>query len=160
MRFVGLAVVAAFSLMFASCGSSGGGGEEESTEAVVLEETITKAFEEYFGVEGNLWKPRSDDHSSSPGNLVVLLSSKYTTRFDTCEIPLNDGTTAQLLCIDTESWTHTPYSCFSNGGRQTWRASFGCSKAARIEVVCRDSDKEVVFTVPFGQEGRICERFG
>ena len=143
---------------FASCG--GGSGGDDDPEQQAIEETIVRAIEEIFGTEGHLWKPRADDISSGAGNLVVLLGTEFTTRFDTCKVPLNDGTMADLVCIDDQPWTQTPFSCFSNGNRQTWRANFTCDQAARVEVVCQDSEKQVVFTVGDGALGAVCSRFG
>ncbi|MCB0328384.1 MAG: hypothetical protein KDD70_01940 [Bdellovibrionales bacterium] len=144
----------------ASCGGGGGGGSSDDSANALPEEDLRQQFVEYFGTEGNIWKPSSDPISSGAGNLVVLLSPKYTTRFDTCELTLIDGSTAQLLCIDFEEWTQIPFSCFSNGGRQTWRANFGCDDAALVEVTCRDATQEVVFTVDGPAVSAVCSRFG
>lgn len=120
----------------------------------------TEVVTEIFGRDGNLYKPFSDDHGAGGGNLVVLMSSRYTKRFETCEIPLKDGTTAQLTCIDNQPWTHTPYSCFANGDRQHWRASFRCSSVAQIRVRCRLAGKTYIFTVDEGSRGNVCTRYG
>lgn len=139
------------------CGGSGGG----DSEIVQEDQSITKVvIEESFGVEGSLWKPVSDGHSSGSGNLVILLTSRYATQFDSCEVPLNDGTIGQLICINDQPWTHVPFSCFSNGGRQTWRANFRCSSAARVEATCKSGTTEVKFTVPAAQLSQVCTRFG
>lgn len=148
----------ALSLLSGCGGSSGGDGSEIDNGN--SDNPIIQESREFFGQDGNLWKPRSDETSSGTGNLVVLFSAKFTTRFDSCEVPLNDGTVGQLVCIDNQPWTHVPFSCFSNGGRQTWRANFPCSAAARVEVTCRDAMQQVVFTVPDGSVGAVCSRFG
>ncbi|MCB0319750.1 MAG: hypothetical protein KDD60_02420 [Bdellovibrionales bacterium] len=115
---------------------------------------------EIFGQDGNLWKPRSDDHASGAGNLVVLLSSKYRTQFETCEVELSNGERRDLTCVNDQPWTHIPYSCFSNGARQTWRANFQCHQAKSVRVVCRDALQEVTFKAPTGQQSQVCSRFG
>ncbi len=115
---------------------------------------------DYFGRDGNLYKPKSDPEASGDGNLVVLLSSKYSKQFDSCEIKTNSGEIAQLYCINTEPWTQIPYSCFSNGNRQTWRANFKCNDVSEVKVICRLPNEEVIFTVPKGQTNWICTRFG
>ncbi|WKZ57091.1 MAG: hypothetical protein QY326_00070 [Bdellovibrionota bacterium] len=148
---------------FAGCGSSGGddsddgaaGGNEQLPESNPIAQRS-----ETFGVDGNLWKPAGDDHGAGAGNLVVLLSSRYTKRFDTCELQRTNGQIAQLTCIDNVPWTHTPYSCFANGDRQHWRADFKCSEAAEVKVTCRDANQEVTFTVDASQRGSVCNRFG
>lgn len=114
---------------------------------------------ETFGVDGNLWKPKGDPHGSSAGNLVVLLSSKFRREFSSCEVPLKSGGMGKLVCPKT-AFSDIPYSCFTNGNRQTWRANFKCSDAAQVKVVCRDPNQEVTFTVPEGQRGWVCNRFG
>ena len=140
-----------------NCG--GGGGGDNSTE-VDLSLNTRMVVEQTFGTEGNLWKPKSDGHSSGAGNLVVLFSSKFTSEFNSCEVRLNDGSTSQLICINNQSWTHVPFSCFSNGGRQTWRANFTCGKASGVEVLCKTDELDYVFTVPPAARAAVCSRFG
>lgn len=130
--------------------SSTGGGSSGNLVRII----------EFFGTDGNLYKPFGDPTASGAGNMVVLLSSKYIQRFDTCEIPTVDGGIAQLTCLDTVPWTHIPYSCFSNGNRQTWRSNFSCHNVAEIEVTCRDATREVIFTVPDQLKQSVCQRFG
>ena len=139
-------------VFMSACGSSSSGGEGETDNPIVNTQ--------FFGQNGNLYKPSADGHSSGAGNLVVLFDSSFTTRFDSCEIKLATGEVAQLLCIDYEEWTQTPFSCFSNGNRQTWRANFTCDKAGEVLVTCRDAMQEVVFTVPEEVRGHVCTRFG
>lgn len=127
-------------------------------EAPVEENPITDI--QFFGQNGNLYKPRGDDHGAGGGNLVVLLSSQYTVEFERCEIRLRSGQVAQLRCINDQPWTQIPYSCFSNGNRQTWRADFKCSDVAEVSVTCREEKQEIVFTVPERQRGQVCSRFG
>ncbi len=112
-----------------------------------------------FGERGNLWKPRADEHSPAPGNLVVLLSAEYSAQFDSCEVTLRNGMVAQLICINDQPWTQTPFSCFSNGNRQTWRGMFKCSEVADVKVTCRSSAREVVFSVPDPNRSQVCSRF-
>jgi len=115
---------------------------------------------ETFGVDGNLYKPVADDHGAGAGNLVVLLGSKFTEAFDSCEVTLNTGEVRQLVCIDDQPWTHIPYSCFANGDRQHWRADFKCSAMSEVKVTCREEKQEVVFTAPAGRGHELCSRFG
>lgn len=115
---------------------------------------------QFFGQSGNIYKPESDPEASGDGNLVVLLSSQFTEQFDRCEIALNTGETKQLVCINNQPWTQIPFSCFSNGNRQTWRADFKCSSAAEVKVTCFEDNQEIIFTVPEAQRGQICSRFG
>ena len=115
---------------------------------------------QFFGRDGNLYKPVSDPDASGGGNMVVLLSSQFTEQFDSCEIPVRSGRKAQLTCINDQPWTQIPFSCFSNGNRQTWRASFGCSEVAEITVTCYQFNQEVVFTLPDESKFRVCTRFG
>jgi len=142
-----------FTLFACGGGSSGG---DALTDAVDTASVIEQAF----GTEGNIWKPEADAISSGAGNLVVLFSSKFTNEFSSCELMLNDGSTAQLICINNQPWTQTPFSCFSNGGRQTWRANFKCDAAGSVEVLCKDTDVDYIFTVPAAARAQVCSRFG
>ncbi|MCO6431967.1 MAG: hypothetical protein J5J00_14000 [Deltaproteobacteria bacterium] len=149
------------STLFAACGGGGGGdgstSEPEGGDFLTGNPIVSTQF---FGESGNLYKPASDETSSGQGNLVVLLSSQFTTQFDSCEMRKANGEIAQLICINDQPWTHVPFSCFSNGGRQTWRANFRCNEAAEVRVVCRDLNQEVTFTVPDAALGHVCTRFG
>ncbi len=125
---------------------------------VVVENPIVST--QFFGQNGNLWKPAGDDHGAGAGNLVVLLSAEFTEEFDSCEVVHASGEVRQLICINDQPWTHTPFSCFSNGDRQTWRADFKCSEAAEVKVTCREEKQEIVFTVPDQVKHQVCSRFG
>lgn len=138
-----------------ACGGSS--NDEVIVEEVTPEPTIAKSTQ-MFGQSGNLWKPAGDSHGGSPGSLVVLLSSQFTKQFDNCEVQTTDGQTAQLLCINDQEWTQIPFSCFTNGNRQTWRANFKCSNAAQVRVVCRDTTQEVTFTVDEARRNQVCSR--
>jgi len=152
--------IPALCLIFVALLGCGG----SSSDDAAIEEALTSlnlvASEQTFGQNGNLWKPSGDDHGAGGGNLVVLLSSQFTTQFDSCDVRLNTGEVAPLVCINNQPWTHTPYSCFSNGNRQTWRANFKCSSAAEVKVVCRDIQQEVIFTVDESIRNQICSRHG
>lgn len=150
----------ATTLILSSCGSSGSGDGADSGEIPDVELSNPIVVRETFGEDGNLWKPASDGHSSGAGNLVVLLSAKFTKQFESCSIKKNTGETEQLICINDQPWSHVPFSCFSNGGRQTWRANFKCWEAGEVKVTCKDTNQEVVFAAPAGQGGAICNRFG
>lgn len=148
-----------FAILMSACNSATTDEENNIIDDPETENPIAKSTET-FGVDGNLWKPRGDETASGAGNLVVLFSSKFRRAFDSCEVPLRSGGTAQLRCVDDQPWTEIPYSCFTNGNRQTWRANFKCSDAAQVRVVCRDPNQEVTFTVPEAQRGAVCSRFG
>lgn len=115
---------------------------------------------ETFGVDGNLYKPVSDETASGGGNMVVLLSSKFTTQFNTCKIRNSAGEIVDLFCLNSVPWTQIPFSCFSNGNRQTWRANFKCSSVGEVRVSCQDSVQTVEFVAPGGATGNVCTRFG
>ncbi len=177
-------------LCLSACGGSSGSdpitenvetetlAEEVAVEtAPAVEETAEEAVEEFdpaesnpivstqfFGENGNIWKPAADEHSSGAGLLVVLLSGIFTEQFDSCEVRTRSGQTAQMLCVNDQPWTQRPYSCFSNpdanGWRQTWRATFPCDQAGEVRVLCRSFNQEVTFTVPAAARGAVCSRFG
>lgn len=115
---------------------------------------------EYFGEKGNLWKPEADEGSANAGLLVVLLAPEFTDRFDSCEVPLIDGTMGALDCNDRVEWSHTPYSCVANGGREHWRANFRCEDTALVRVVCRSTAEEVTFEAPGVGISAVCSRHG
>lgn len=167
-RFLACAAFLVGGFFLSGCGDSSSSSEED----LFVDDAALSAVSEgaksanpivstqYFGQGGNLYKPVSDVDASGGGNVVVLLDRQFTERFDTCEIPLTNGEMGRLECLDTVPWTHTPYSCFANGDRQHWRATFRCGSVAKVEVVCRDENQEVTFKVPEGQEGWVCTRFG
>ncbi|MEZ4753511.1 MAG: hypothetical protein R3A13_04270 [Bdellovibrionota bacterium] len=144
---------------------NGSSGENNSSEEIV-DETIPEISDnpvvetQFFGSNGNLWKPSGDAHASGAGNLAILLSSSFRDQFDSCKLKKTSGETVDLLCLNTVPWTQIPYSCFSNGNRQTWRANFKCNEAAEVKVTCYEDKQEVVFTVPEAQRGAVCSRFG
>lgn len=178
-----------FALSLTACGGSSGSGESEGVEGFSdeLAEEVDEGEQveqppvaeapleeppasnpivstQIFGQNGNLWKPAGDDHGSSPGSLVVLLSGQFTEQFDSCEVRDTSGNVRQLTCLNTVPWTHRPYSCFSNpdasGWRQTWRSDIRCGQAAEVRVVCRSFNQEVEFVAPDGARGAVCQRFG
>lgn len=138
-----------------SCGGSGGDDGDSSNSR-----SPVRVASEDFGVDGNLWKPSGDSHGSSPGSVVVIISSRYTKQFDYCEVYLRDGTTLPLTCINNVSWTHIPYSCFANGNRQHWRSFTSCHDFAEVKATCYLDNQEYLFKAPAGQAGSVCTRFG
>lgn len=152
-----LVIIAIISI---SCGGGSSDSGETDTVSVPLFESNPIVRTQFFGVDGNLYKPESDLHGSGGGNLVVLIGAQFAEQFDSCEIPLADGSIAPLACLNSESWTEVPFSCFSNGNRQTWRANFRCSSVAEVKVTCRSFNQEVVFTVPEELRGNVCTRYG
>lgn len=153
MRYIFFALTLS---ILAACGGGSGGGPAEE---VVMEPAVERTVE-FFGSGGNLWKPRSDEISAGGGRLVVLFDRKFTEQFDNCEIMMNTGEVSQLLCLNTVEWTQTPFSCFSNPDRQTWRASFDCEDAGEVRVICRLPGKEFEFLAPNERTGEVCSRFG
>ena len=155
-------LIFAFALVLGSCGSSSDSSDEEAaTEAPATESTEGReVIEDTFGVGGNLYKPRSDVISSGAGNVVVLFDRSYSEQMEGCSIPLKDGTSGALFCINNEAFTQVPFSCFSNGGRQTWRGNFKCEDVGEVVVMCRRGDKRFRFSAPGGQTGNVCTRFG
>ena len=138
--------------------SSAASSSAESQQATVTNEIVRST--QFFGQNGNLYKPVSDADSIGAGNLVVLFSSSFTRQFESCDIVAADGTRRGLTCIDDQPFTQIPFSCFSNGNRQTWRANFRCEDVGAILVTCLDFNQEITFTVPDGQQGSVCSRFG
>lgn len=136
-----IAFAAAMLIICLSCGSS----ESAPGNTVMFDD---------FGVDGNLYKPVSDATGAGGGNAVVLLSSKYTEEFDSCTLTLADGTAHNLICLKA-AFTQTPFSCFSNGNRQTWRAGVRCEEVADQPIVqCELGDTSFVFS----STGSRCER--
>lgn len=170
MRLFSLLVL---SLSLIACGSSDDNSDTSDalSAGTSLEEggtadpaLVGKTITDYFGQDGNLWKPAGDDHGAGPGNLVVLAGGKYSTAFDSCTVKKTDGTTVPLTCIDNAPWTHIPFSCFGNpingADRQHWRADFRCGSAAAVEVICHLGLDTYIFLAPNGRVGEVCTRFG
>lgn len=172
MRVLSLLVL---SLALVACSDdSGSDSIDAGSEDLVLNDPappasddpalVGKTITDYFGQDGNLWKPAGDDHGAGPGNLVILAGAKYSTQFESCSLKKTDGTTAPLTCINNAPWTHIPYSCFGNplggGDRQHWRADFRCGSAAAVEVICSLGLDTYVFIAPDGRLGEVCTRFG
>lgn len=146
-------------LTLMACGGSNDDSVDEATATTSSSSSLSSVETHYFGQNGNLWKPAGDEHGGSPGNLVVLFSAQFNNQFDSCQVTLVDGSTAQLICINDQPWTQVPYSCFTNGDRQTWRATFGCSHVAEVKVICHIGTAEYIFTVPDTYLGSVCSRF-
>ncbi len=162
LRFKSLLTIA-LSFSIIACGSSsdvnlsGEENESEGSTPTPAEEQI-ETRTEYFGEKGNLWKPRADENSSTSGLLVVLLSSEYTDVFDSCAVPLLDGTFGALDCNDRVEWSHHPFSCVANEGREHWRAYFTCDKAAMVQVICRNATQRVTFEAKGAGISATCSR--
>ena len=155
------------SLSLTACGGGSGGGGGDSAQEVasaiadeLIAEDTTRRATEIFGQNGNLYKPSGDETAAGAGNMVFLANPAYTEQFDNCEIQDTSGATVQLICINNQPWTMIPFSCFSNGNRQTWRAPFGCGEVAQVRIVCRRPGLEVTFQAPPGLEGAVCSRLG
>ncbi len=140
-----------------------------SSETTVSNNTTTSSDDganplvrstQFFGQNGNVYKPVSDETASGGGNMVVLFSAAFTRQFESCSVLMGDGSSRALTCIDDQPWTQIPFSCFSNGNRQTWRADFRCGSVGAVVVTCVDFNQEITFTVPEGQQGNVCTRFG
>ncbi len=151
-----------FLSLLSACGSSGGDGsiDDPFGETPVSEAPNLIVSTQFFGENGNIYKPQSDDKGAGQGNMVVLFSASFTTQFESCSIRKSNGEIAPLLCINDQPWTQIPFSCFSNGNRQTWRANFSCNEVGEVKVTCKDMNQEVVFTVPESARSFVCTRFG
>ncbi|MCB9030524.1 MAG: hypothetical protein H6619_05685 [Deltaproteobacteria bacterium] len=158
MRLISLFILSTLIACGGGAGSTGLDSTSSSSASdPIVEKVVTR---DYFGTDGNLYKPVSDLTASGAGNMVVLFSAKYTEQFDSCRVSKDDGTTADLICINDQEWTHIPFSCFANGNRQTWRANFKCSSVGEVVVTCLLGTDEYVFEAPNGQTGNVCTRFG
>lgn len=127
-----------------SCGGSG----------TTTEGTGANLVFEDFGIGGNLYKPVSDETGAGGGNVVVLFDSKFNQEFESCTLSLADGTAHNLSCLKAE-FTEVPFSCFSNGDRQTWRAGVRCEEVSDNPIVqCELAGTSYVFE----STGTRCER--
>lgn len=163
MKNIKIIISILLSLVVFSCGggssSSDSNSRPDSADTAPTDSLPVADVTEFFGVDGNLYKPVSDETASGGGNLVVLFSSKFTTQFQSCVMRLNTGEIAGLFCLNSVPWTQTPFSCFSNGNRQTWRANFRCSSAGEVRVLCNDGLQNIEFIAPNGALGNVCTRF-
>ena len=141
-------------------GSSSSSDSSADASATSADAPAITRISDTFGVDGNLWKPAAEEGSSTAGLLVVLPSSKYTGRFDSCEIELIDGTIEQLDCNDRVEWSHTPFSCVANGNREHWRSQNTCNQAAQVRVICRNATEELTIEAPGAGITAVCSRFG
>lgn len=136
---------------------NGGGGDQPEPEPET--NPIVNGVQ-YFGNDGNLWKPEGDGGGPLySGNVVVLFSSKFKKQFNECVANLKNGQSYNLTCVDDQPWTQTPYSCFSNGNRQTWRAKLSCDKFRNATITCKDSNQEITFKAK-NNNRRACNRHG
>lgn len=150
-------------LALSSCGGSSGGGSDTSNVAAQVQSVETQAIKttkQFFGENGNLWKPAAEEKSSTAGLLVVLLGPEHTGRFDSCEIERTNGEFEQLDCNDRVPWSHEPYSCVANGGREHWRATFRCDQSAQVRIVCSNFSEEVTFEARGPAILAVCDRHG
>ena len=151
-------ILLALLLLISACG--GGSGDDGSNEEIVIDDPQVTTTIHAFGLDNNLWKPSADSEGSTPGNVVILINPAFTERFDSCEVPLHGGEVRQVTCVDYVEWTHIPYSCFGNGGRQTWRTDFKCHEVLEVKVTCYLRDQIHIFTVPDEVRYNVCSRFG
>lgn len=89
-----------------------------------------------------------------------MFDPTFSEQFESCEVTKTTGETAQLVCINDQPFTQIPYSCYSNGGRQTWRATFTCDEVAEVVVTCYLRDEVYIFTVGEAARPQVCSRFG
>lgn len=148
------------SLCVISCGSSGGGGEGGETAFTEAATSTRTKIKQFFGQNGNLWKPEAEPKSSTAGLLVVLLGREHTNRFNRCRIEKVDGSVADLDCNDRVEWSHVPFSCVANGGREHWRALFTCEDAALVRVICTNPTEELTVEAAGVGLGAVCSRHG
>ena len=92
---------------------------------------------------GTLYKPVADGGGSTySGNPVFLISNKFERQFARCEVELKDGRLEALDCVDNVPWTQTPFSCFSNGNRQTWRLKLPASRIKnKAKITCYEKNQ-------------------
>lgn len=166
MRIV-LSILFCLAASLTACGGSGGGGEgpvvgdeQERELASNDDENAIAKGKQTFGVAGNLWKPAGEEGASGAGRPVIILSPQFGKRFKSCEVRGRDGSVIPLDCNDRVPWSHNPYSCFANGGRQHWRCPCNCGDIAEVKVVCRDDNQEVTFSAAGPAIGAVCERHG
>ena len=146
---------------FTACGSSGSDSDSDSEpQSVATNEQLIAQLSDIFGVDGNLWKPKAEEGSSTSGLLVVLLSAKYTNRFDSCELEKIDGSIEYLDCNDRVEWSHEPFSCVANGGREHWRSLSTCDQAAQVRVVCRNATEVLTVEATGPAITSVCDRHG
>lgn len=158
MKIVNTALIALSLIVLSSCGGGGGGGgTEETTTPTTPQRTQVTQF---FGQNGNLWKPEAEPKSSTAGLLVVLLGPEHTDRFDNCRVEKIDGSVEDLDCNDRVEWSHIPFSCVANGGREHWRALFKCEEAAVARVICTNATEEYTFEAAGAGLGAVCARHG
>ena len=160
MRYILISLIS----FLAACG--GGSGSDTVDEFVedVTETGVEQTSTDTFGRGGNLYKPEADETSSGAGFPVVLFDGSFSEQFESCEIPLADGTITQLDCNDRSSFTQFPFSCFSNPladglRRQTWRATVPCEQLGEVRVTCRLGADTFIFEAPNGQLGNVCTEF-
>lgn len=71
---------------------------------------------------GTVWKPLAEGGGAQySGNPVLLIDKSFVLQFKSCVIESKNSNSIPLTCLDSVQWTQTPFSCFSNGDRQTWR---------------------------------------
>lgn len=109
-------------------------------------------FTEVFGENGNLWKAVSDTRG---GNLVLLFDSKFCQEFDRCRVFRTNGELEDLTCTK-DQFTQTPFSCFTNPDRQTWRADFKCQSAREVYALCTGAGVQVEFIARPGESSQVC----
>ena len=122
-----------------------------------LEREIEKHF---FGLTGSRYYPVSRLEGAGKGNVLVALGTEFETPFESCSMPLADGTTAPLVCAQAVNHSTNSTPCVDDRGIQIWRASFRCSSVAELKVTCKRNDREIVFTVHDGLEDKVCSFFG
>ncbi len=157
MKIVKSALIALTFIALSHCGGGGGG---RTGEVITTDSSQLTQVTQYFGQNGNLWKPEAEPKSSTAGLLVVLLGPEHTGRFDDCRVEKVDGTVEFLDCNDRVEWSHIPYSCVANGGREHWRATFKCEEAAVARAICRNQSEEFTFEAAGVGLGSVCSRHG
>lgn len=125
--------------------------------AIPLEQDMEKHF---FGFSGSRYYPVSRLEGAGKGNVLVALGSEFERPFESCSMPLADGTTAPLVCTQAVNNSTNSAPCVDDRGVQIWRASFRCSSVAELKVTCKRDDREVMITVRQGLEDQVCSFFG
>jgi hypothetical protein len=109
---------------------------------------------QYFGENGNLWKPVSD----TTGNMVIVLDPKWVKLFTYgCKVKLKNGKKDTLFCNEQFKCYGNPYQ---GKDRMHLRGNFKCSEYDKIEVFCEEEKQTVLFSVKPKDLNKVCNRFG
>ena len=115
--------------------------------------------ERYFGVAGNQYFPVSALEGVGRGNVQVSIKNVFNQSFESCSMPLADGSLAPLTCVDSAGEKSAGEKCVDSSGNQVWQASFRCTSVLELKVICIADGARVLFTVPEGAGDQVCSQF-